>query len=155
LASQILSLKDTQHHEHFSQHFDNFRLPYTLYQPLLSNSMTMTVRFHLLFLVVALFAVHFEAAVGLSTNGGPTFSISEQALFGGYSSGEASLFGSGSVMYGSQPLWKGNQQTATDTPPPKVPFSGDRVESMTFFVPKSVNGNNNHGSSSSAFTSGK
>jgi len=115
----------------------------------------MTVRFHLLFLVVALFAVHFETAIGLSTNRGPTFSISEQALFGGYSSGEASLFGTGSVMYGGQPLWKGKQKAATDTPPSKVPFSGDRVESMTFFVPKSVNGSNHNGSSSSSFTSGK
>ncbi|KAG7350456.1 hypothetical protein IV203_009816 [Nitzschia inconspicua] len=118
--------------------------------------MLASASFRFLFCMLSLLVT---GASALSTNRGPTFSVSEQALFGGYSNGEASLFGAGSVMYGGETLWKGKQQVSSDSAPPtKAPFSGDRVESMTFFVPKTMMNNNNHnnnGSSQSSFLSGK
>ena len=47
----------------------------------------------------------------LSNHQGPTFSVSEQALFGGYNYGEASLFGGG----GSTSTANGNVMTSTTT----------------------------------------
>jgi hypothetical protein len=122
----------------------NCTTPFSTASISFNNNLTMAVRFQVLFLVVVL--LFREDVNGLSTNRGPTFSISEQALFGGYSNGEASLFGPRSIMSGGQPLWKGKKMSVgMDTPShKKAPFSGDRVESMTFVVSKNlINDNNN------------
>ena len=97
-----------------------------------------TPRFFCTLLLVA--AALFREAASLTNNNQPRFSsAAEQAMFGGYSTGEASLLGGSSTLYGapSQPLWKGKAQhqmnsagTTADTP--NVPFSGDTAEAMTF-----------------------
>jgi hypothetical protein len=104
--------------------------------------------FHILFSMATLF----QKAECL-TNQGPRFGVSasDQAMYGSYSTGEASLFGGSSTMYGApaRPLWKGKQKSggndnvmsAASGDRPDVPFWGDRVESMTF-VPSMKNTSN-------------
>jgi hypothetical protein len=97
--------------------------------------MTSSARFlQVLFLAAILL---FREGFCLSSNVGTRFSPSQQARFGCYDNGEASLFGAGSVLYGaqSQPLWTGNKTSNNNNnnnDKPSVPFPGDRVESMTF-----------------------
>jgi amino acid transporter len=109
----------------------------------------------------------YEQVEALSNHQGPTFSVSEQALFGGYNYGEASLFGGPSSTspgattttttttgtYTSG-LWVGRKNSAvasqqnhptyyTKTEDSHVPFQGETVEAMTF-MPQTMRGVKNN-----------
>jgi len=76
---------------------------------------------------IAIIATFFVHDVSALTNKGPTFSLSEQAAL---SQGEASLLGSSTSFYSSQPLWSGKKNAE------KAPFRGTNDDQSKSFTPR-------------------
>ena len=87
--------------------------------------------------IIAAFLVRDVSA--LVNTQGPRFSASEQAAL---SQGEASLLGSSSTFYGSQPLWSGKKNAD------KAPFRGKNEDQSKSFTPRTK-------SNQSSFVPGK
>lgn len=89
--------------------------------------------------VIAIIASFLVQEVSALVNKGPRFSASEQAAL---SQGEASLLGSSSTFYGSQPLWSGKKNAD------KAPFRGKNEDQSKSFTPRTK-------SNQSSFVPGK